>query len=152
MRNKPVVLFLCTGNSARSQMAEGILRARAGSAFEAASAGTEPAKAAHPSAVKVMEEIGIDISGRRPKSVTEFLGRVGVRHLIIVCDGANAKCPSTFPGVATRDFWPIDDPARSTGTGDELRTFREVRDDLAGRIDAWLRAQAPSSTSRPPAD
>lgn len=152
MKNKTVVLFLCTGNSARSQMAEGLLRARAGSSVDAASAGTEPAQAVHPSAVKVMAELGIDIAGQRPKPVTEFLGRVAVSHLIIVCDGAHAKCPSTFPGAITRDFWPIDDPARTSGTGEELRRFREARDDLAGRIDAWLRAQAPSSISRPPAD
>jgi arsenate reductase len=152
MSAKPVVLFLCTGNSARSQMAEGLLRTRATAAFEAVSAGTDPAKAVHPAAVRVMQELGIDISAQRPKSVTEFLGRVPVRHLIIVCDGANAKCPSTFPGVLTRDFWPIDDPARYSGTGEETRRFREARDELAARIDAWLKNRAPSGTSRPPAD
>ena len=150
--SKPVVLFLCTGNSARSQMAEGLLRAQAGAAYEVTSAGTEPARAVHPSAVAVMREIGIDISAQRPKPVAELMGRIPVRHLIIVCDGANAKCPSGFPGVVTRDFWPIDDPARYSGTGDELRKFREARDELSSRIGAWLRDRAPSGTSRPPVD
>jgi arsenate reductase len=152
MSASPVVLFLCTGNSARSQMAEGLLRSRAGAAFEVASAGTDPADTVHPAAVRVMQELGIDISTQRPKSVSEFLGRVSVRHLIIVCDGANAKCPSTFPGVLTRDFWPIDDPARYSGTMDETRRFREARDELQARIDAWLKDRAPSGTSRPPVD
>lgn len=133
-------------------MAEGILRARAASTFEAASAGTEPARAVHACALAVMREVGVDISGQRPKPVTELLGRVPVRHLVIVCDGAHAKCPSAFPGVITRDFWPIDDPALYQETREELRKFREARDEIASRIDAWLKARAPSSTSRHPAD
>jgi arsenate reductase len=131
---KPVVLFLCTGNSARSQMAEGLLRARASSRFEAASAGTDPAAAIHPLAVEAMREIGIDISAQRPKSVKEILGRVPARHLVVVCDDANRACPTTFPGVLTRDVWPIEDPARLAS----IEAFRRARDDIRSRIDAWL--------------
>ena len=152
MNPTPVVLFLCTGNSARSQMAEGLLRARAGATLKVRSAGTEPAQAVHPTALRVMQEIGVDISSQRPKSMTEILGRGPVHHLIIVCDGANTKCPTTFPGVMSRDFWPIDDPARDQGTGDELRKFREARDELDRRIDAWLKTRDPSDTSRPRGD
>lgn len=133
---KPVVLFLCTGNSARSQMAEGLLRAKASGRFEAASAGTDPAPEVHPLAVEAMREIGIDISGQRPKPVKEILGRVPARHLVVVCDDADRACPVTFPGVATRDFWPIDDPARHPS----IDTFRRARDEIASRLDAWLRA------------
>ena len=129
---KPTVLFLCTGNSARSQMAEGLLRAKAGDRYQVESAGTDPAAVVNPLAVEVMREIGIDISSQRPKSVKEFLGRVPVRHLVIVCDGANEACPSTFPGVITRDFWPIDDPRGG------IENFRIARDEIASRIDAWV--------------
>jgi len=131
---KPVVLFLCTGNSARSQMAEGLLRHKAGDRYEAASAGTEPASAVKPLAIEAMREIGIDIAAQRPKSVALYLGRLPARHLIIVCDGAQQKCPTTFPGVTTRDFWPIDDPA-AAGT---LQAFRSARDEISTRLDAWL--------------
>jgi arsenate reductase len=146
VERKPIVLFLCTGNSARSQMAEGLLRAKAGGVYDARSAGTEPAEAIHPLAVTAMAEIGIDLAGQRPKSVREFLGHAPVRHLIIVCGGANERCPSTFPGVITRDFWPIDDPASLAGTGaDALQGFRAARDEIAGRLDGWLRDHAPKS-------
>jgi arsenate reductase len=139
MNARPVVLFLCTGNSARSQMAEALLRDKAGGAFEARSAGTEPAHAVHPLAIHAMRELGLDLSDRRPKSVKEFLGRVPVRHLVIVCDGANQRCPSVFPGVVTREFWPIEDPASFQGTEPEaLRRFRIVRDEISTRIDRWL--------------
>jgi arsenate reductase len=139
METRPVVLFLCTGNSARSQMAEGLLRARAGDVFEARSAGTAPAEAVHPMAIEVMREIGIDISGQRPKGVGEFLGRIPARYLIVVCDGARQSCPSAFPGVLAREFWPIEDPAAFRGAeGAALAKFREVRDDIASRLDAWL--------------
>lgn len=139
MESKPVVLFLCTGNSARSQMAEGLLRAKAGDAFEVRSAGTEPAEAVHPLAVKAMEEMGVDISGQRPKGVKELLGHLSVRHLIIVCDGANKKCPSIFPGMLTREFWQIEDPAAFQGSDlAALAKFREARDEISSRLDAWL--------------
>lgn len=139
MDAKPIVLFLCTGNSARSQMAEGLLRAKAGDRFDAQSAGTDPSPAVHPLAVEAMREIGIDIDGQRPKPVEEFLGRRAARHLVIVCDGANRKCPRNFPGVLTRDFWPIDDPAAFRGSGSvALDRFRTARDAISARLDTWL--------------
>lgn len=139
MSGKPIVLFLCTGNSARSQMAEGLLRHKASDRFEARSAGTDPAPAVHPLAIEAMREIGIDISKQRPTGVKEYLGRISARHLVIVCDGANQKCPSVFPGVLTRDFWPIEDPAASDRTGaPNLTRFREARDEISRRLDAWL--------------
>jgi arsenate reductase len=140
METKPIVLFLCTGNSARSQMAEGLLRAKAGALFEARSAGTTPAEAVHPLAVQAMEEIGIDISAQRPKDVAAFLGRLPVRHLIIVCASANQRCPSVFPGVLSRDFWPIEDPADpADGSSPVMEGFCKARDEIAERLEAWLK-------------
>ena len=135
----PIVLILCTGNSARSQMAEGLLRAKAGDSFEVLSAGTEPAARVNPLAIDAMKEIGIDISGARPKDVHEFLGRVPVRHLIIVCHDAAGRCPSVWPGVVTRVHWPIDDPAAYRGDpAAALERFRGARDEIASRLDGWL--------------
>jgi arsenate reductase len=120
-------------------MAEGLLRSKAGEVFQARSAGTEPAEAVHPLAVQAMAEIGIDISAQRPTSAKEILGRLPVRHLIVVCDGANQRCPSSFPGVLTRDFWPIEDPAGYRGPAEQsLARFREARDEISTRLDAWL--------------
>ena len=115
MDTKPNVLFLCTGNSCRSQMAEGFLREYGSDKFNAYSAGTEPAERVHPLAVQVMAEKGIDISNQEPKNVGQYLGRLAVRHLIIVCSGANEKCPRIFPGMMNRHFWPFDDPAAFVG-------------------------------------
>lgn len=135
--NRPRVLFLCTGNSARSQMAEGILRARAGDRFEAFSAGLEPT-AVHPLAIEAMAEIGIDISGQRAKSVAEYLGKEHFGHLITVCDRAAANCP-TFPGVARRLHWSLADPAAAEGDHEaRLAVFREVRDRLVALIDEFV--------------
>ncbi len=134
-----IVLFLCTGNSARSQMAEGLMRKKTGTDFEVHSAGIEPAPSVHPLAVAAMREIGIDISSQRPKSVKDYLGRLPVRHLIIVCDDANEKCPAVFPGVITRDFWPVENPAAFEGTEEaKLDAFRAARDEISARIDRWL--------------
>ena len=133
------VLILCTGNSCRSQMAEGFLRKLAGERFDVFSAGTEPADRMHPLAVEVMAEKGIDISGNRPKDVGEYLGRLAVRYLIIVCQGANEKCPRIFPGMLNRLFWPFDDPAAFRGTpAATLENFRNVRDQIEARIREWL--------------
>ncbi len=143
MKQRPVVLFLCTGNSARSQMAEGLLREKADALFEVHSAGTDPAGAVHPLAIRVMKEAGVDIARQQPKGVAELLGRLSVRHLIIVCDGANQRCPTTFPSILTRDFWPIDDPAAFRGTPEATAAkFREVRDEISARLDAWLAEKA----------
>lgn len=124
-------------------MAEGLLRDKAGAFFEANSAGTDPAEAVHPLAIRVMKEAGVDISRQRPKSVVEFLGQLPVRHLIIVCDGANQRCPTTFPNILTRDFWPIEDPAAFRGPSEAtVGKFREARDEISARLDAWLADKA----------
>jgi arsenate reductase (thioredoxin) len=139
MENKPSVLFLCTGNSCRSQMAEGFLREFGGDRFTAYSAGTDPAERVHPLAVQVMSEKGIDISEGEPKNVGQFLG-LPVRHLVIVCDDANEKCPRIFPGMMNRMFWPFDDPAAFVGSEAEtLEKFRIVRDQIEARIKQWLK-------------
>jgi arsenate reductase (thioredoxin) len=139
MENKPNVLFLCTGNSCRSQMAEGFLRALGGDRFTATSAGTEPAERIHPLAIEVMSEKGIDISQQEPKSVGQYLGRLAVRHLIIVCSGANEKCPRIFPGMMNRLFWPFDDPAAFEGSPlATLKKFRAIRDEIETHIQQWL--------------
>jgi arsenate reductase len=137
--SKPVVLFLCTGNSARSQMAEGFLRHEAGESFDVYSAGTEP-KGVNPLAVRVMREVGIEIGGHRSKHLREYLGRLPVRYLIIVCSDADRACPASWPGVSQRLLWPFDDPAAAEGTEDEkLTAFRRVRDQIGTRIREWLR-------------
>jgi arsenate reductase len=135
----PIVLILCTGNSARSQMAEGLLRAKAGNAFDVRSAGTDPAPRVNPLAIEVMREIGIDISAARPKDLGQFLGRLPVRHLITVCHDADGKCPSVWPGVVARVHWPIEDPAVFRGDASAARVkFRAVRDELSQRLDQWI--------------
>jgi arsenate reductase len=139
MSDKQNVLVLCTGNSCRSQMAEGFLRHLAGDRFEVLSAGTEPQREIHPLAVEVMSEVGIDISNQKPKGVKEFLGRLPVRYLIVVCSDANEKCPRIFPGLGQRLYWPFDDPARFDGPVDEkLAGFRRVRDEIGIKIGRWL--------------
>ncbi|MDZ4657053.1 MAG: arsenate reductase ArsC [Bythopirellula sp.] len=142
MSSKPNVLFLCTGNSCRSQMAEGFLRQLSPDRFEAHSAGTNPATQVHPHAVEVMHEKGIDISAQHPKGVAEYLGRLPVRHLIIVCEGANESCPRIFPGIMDRHFWPFDDPATFVGSTEATKQkFRTVRDSIEMQIKDWLEKQ-----------
>jgi len=135
---KTRVLFLCTGNSARSQMAEAILRRRAGDHFEVHSAGLEP-KGIHPFTLRVMEEQGYDLSAQRSKDVTEYLGKAHFGYLITVCAHAEEHCPRTFLGVSERLHWPIDDPAAFEGSEEEtLERFRQARDEIAAHIGAWL--------------
>ena len=133
---KRKLLVLCTGNSARSQMAEGLLRHEAGDRFEVYSAGTKPSRV-RAEAIAVMEEIGIDISGHRSKSVDEFVGQ-DLDVVITVCNHAQETCP-IFPGAVKRLHWPFDDPAAVTGS-DEVRqaAFRKVRDQIHGRIMVFL--------------
>jgi arsenate reductase len=139
MEKKPTVLFLCTGNSCRSQMAEDFLKHLAGNRYAAMSAGTEPAQRVHPMAIDAMCEKDIDIRDQAPKNVGEYLGQVSVRHLIIVCDGANEHCPRVFPGMMDRMFWPFDDPAQFVGSAPAtLEKFRTVRDQIENRIKQWL--------------
>jgi arsenate reductase len=130
------LLFLCTGNSARSQMAEGLLRHEAGDRFEVFSAGIHPSLV-RPEAIAVMREIGIDISGHRSKSVDEFLGQE-IDTVITVCDHAKESCP-VFPGKTQRLHWPFEDPASVEGTEDQRKdAFRKTRDRIHGRIMVFL--------------
>ena len=127
------VLILCTGNSARSQMAEGLLRDMAGDRFEVVSAGVAPS-GVRPEAIEAMHEIGIDISGHRSKSVDQFTGQQ-FDYVITVCDNANQQCPM-FPGKSERIHWSIDDPAEVTGDEDaRLAAFRTARDELRTRLE-----------------
>ncbi len=135
---KAKVLFLCTGNSARSQMAEALLRQQANDQFEVFSAGLDP-QGVHPLTLKVLEELGIDASQQRSKSVSEYLGQVNFGYVITVCGNAEEKCPTTFLGVSQRLHWPFDDPASVEGTNEEqLLAFRQVRDQINIRLKAWL--------------
>jgi arsenate reductase len=132
------VLFLCTGNSARSQMAEAFLRKYGGEQFEAYSAGLEP-KGLNPFTIRVMQEAGIDVSGQKSKGVGTYLGKVLFQYLITVCDDAEKNCPSTWPGISKREHWSFDDPAAFEGTDEEkLAKFRQIRDQIEGRIKAWI--------------
>jgi arsenate reductase len=131
MADKKRVLFLCTGNSARSQMAEGLLRDLAGDRFEVFSAGTI-ASFVRPQAIAVMNELGIDISNHRSKAVEEFLNS-DFDYVITVCDHANQHCP-TFPGQVERIHWSVDDPVGSGSGAEELMAFRRARDELRERI------------------
>jgi len=136
--NKDRVLFLCTGNSARSQMAEAFLRKYGGERFDAFSAGLEP-KAINPLTIQVMSEAGIDVSGQRSKGINEFLGKVLFQYLITVCDDAEKNCPTIWPGVNQRLHWSFEDPAKFEGTDEEkLAKFRQVRDLIEQKIIAWL--------------
>ncbi len=133
------VLFLCTGNSARSQMAEGFLRTYGGNDFEVYSAGTDP-KGLHPLAVETMREIGIDISGHQSKSLERFLSQ-RFDYIITVCDRARDHCP-TFPGDNERIHWGFEDPAAVTGTrAEQIAVFRRVRNEISERLRVWVTVQ-----------
>jgi len=133
------VLILCTGNSARSQMAEGLLRHDAGDVYEVFSAGTKPTRV-RPEAISVMREVGIDISGHRSKSVDEFAGQ-DFDYVITVCDNAKESCP-IFPTKTKRIHWGIEDPAAARGSAEEILTaFRRARDELRARLQAFTRGE-----------
>ena len=138
MNRQTRVLILCTGNSARSQMAEGILRHEAGDRFEVSSAGTNPGMV-NPLAIKVMKEIGIDISDHYSKSVEEFTDQE-FQYVITVCDKANENCPF-FPGQVRRVHWSFEDPAAAEGD-EETRSevFRRVRDQIQRRLRSFIEA------------
>lgn len=151
---KPIILILCTGNSCRSHLAEGVLRAVAGDLFEVASAGSKPAGFVHPLAVEVMKEIEIDLSGHHSKHMNEFLERK-VETVITVCGNADQACPM-YPGQLNRHHWPFFDPAHATGTDEEkLAVFRRVRDEIRqcfsayadGRRDERKRAMAAGASA-----
>ena len=134
---KESVLFLCTGNSCRSQMAEGWLRKLAGDRFKAISAGTMPA-GLNPRAVQVMKEFDMDISQHRSKEVTEFSGS-RFDYVITVCDRAKEACP-ILPGGGKVLHWSFQDPAEADGSEEErMHVFRQVRDEIGSRVAAWLK-------------
>jgi arsenate reductase len=132
------VLFICTGNSARSQMAEAFVRHYAAEQFEAYSAGLEP-KGMNPLTVQVMQEIGLDLSGQHSKGVGEYLGKVHFAYVVTVCSDAEERCPSVFLGMGRRLHWGFEDPAALEGTDEaRLAKFRQIRDEIERRVCAWL--------------
>tara|TARA_R100000027_G_scaffold61554_5_gene52995 strand:- start:230 stop:667 length:438 start_codon:yes stop_codon:yes gene_type:complete len=132
----PKILILCTGNSCRSHMAEGILRNAGGELIEVFSAGAKPSGYVHPKAIEVMNEIGLDISHHRSKHLEEFLDS-GINVVITVCDNAAEACP-VFPGNVTRHHWSFPDPADATGSDEEvLAVFREIRDRIKMVFEAY---------------
>lgn len=142
---QPTILVLCTGNSCRSHLAEGILKAKLGEGFRIESAGSKPAGYVHPLAVRALSEIGIDISDNRSKHLDEFLGD-NIETVITVCGNADQVCP-VFPGQVNRHHFPFDDPAHVEGNEEEqMKVFRRVRDEIqavfgayaAGRLDALV--------------
>jgi arsenate reductase (thioredoxin) len=133
---RPLILILCTGNSCRSHIAEGILRQVAGDVLNVQSAGSNPSGFVHPLAIQVMAEIGVDISGHRSKHLSEFLTQP-VETVITVCDNANQSCP-IFPGQVNRHHWAFDDPAHASGTeAEKLAVFRHVRDEIRRTFEAY---------------
>ncbi len=132
----PLVLILCTGNSCRSHLAEGILRAAAGETLRVASAGSKPAGYVHPLAIQAMQEIGLDISAHTSKHLNEFLAE-DVETVITVCGNADQVCPM-FPGQLNRHHWGFDDPAHATGSeAERLAVFRRVRDEIGRVFEAY---------------
>lgn len=135
---KPRVLFLCTNNSARSQMAEAILRKYAGEKFEVHSAGLEPMEI-NPYTLKVLQEVGIDTCGLYAKPLSKYLGNTHFSYLITVCSKAEERCP-LFPGMGKRLHWPFEDPAEFRGSEEETpQKFREIRDQIEEHIKSWLK-------------
>ena len=134
--SKPTVLILCTGNSCRSHLAEGILRQVAGDILNVVSAGSKPAGYVHPLGIAAMQEIGIDLSGHRSKSWDEFKNEP-IETVITVCGNADAACP-IFPGQVDRHHWPFYDPAHATGTDEEkMSAFRRLRDEIRRTFTAY---------------
>jgi arsenate reductase len=147
VKAKPTILILCTGNSCRSHIAEGILRAQVGDVLDIQSAGSNPAGYVHPLAIKVMAEIGIDISKHRSKHLREFLDR-SVETVITVCGNADQACP-IFPAQVNRHHWGFPDPAKAVGNDDEvLRVFRQVRDDMRRAFEAYAQGRKDQSKVR----
>ncbi len=142
-----MVLVLCTGNSCRSHLAEGILRSIAGDLFEVHSAGSKPAGYVHPLAIRVMAEIGIDISAHHSKHMNEFLNQP-IETVITVCGNVDQACP-VFPGQLNRHHWPFDDPAHAAGTDEEKRVvFRRVRDEIRAVFSAYIDGRRDALKSR----
>jgi arsenate reductase (thioredoxin) len=136
--SKTKVLFMCTGNSARSQIAEAILRKYAGDKYDVYSAGLEP-KGINPNTEQVLQEIGVSFEGHYAKHVREYMGKINFGYLITVCSDAEDKCPATFPGVSHRLHWSFEDPAAFVGSDEEkLQKFRDIRDQIDQQIKNWL--------------
>ena len=136
---KPRVLFLCTGNSARSQMAEAFLRAYAKEHFEAHSAGIEPKGYILPEVLTVMKEQGLDLSGQTSKDIKEYLGKTHFAYVITVCADAEENCPVVFLNMGIHEHWGFDDPAKFQGNDEEKLEFtRKVRDQIDQHIQQWL--------------
>jgi arsenate reductase len=136
--SKIKVLFLCTGNSARSQMAEAFLKKYGGDQYEVYSAGIEPGDI-HPYTERVMEEVGISLRGHYSKHIKEYMGRINFAFVIILCEEAEKQCPTTFPGITQRLKWSFEDPSAIVESDDKkLMKFREVRDKIEQRIKSWL--------------
>lgn len=142
--DKANVLFLCTGNSARSQMAEAFLRKYAGDRFEVFSAGLDP-KGINPFTIQAMDEIGIDIRSQTSDPIKTYMGRMNFRYVITVCAHADARCPAPLWHRGTKLHWPFDDPAAATGTDDQIsETFRQVRDQIEAKIKTWISELEPA--------
>lgn len=140
-KNRPNVLFLCTGNSARSLMAEAFLRNYADNRWNALSAGMNP-KGVNPLTIQVLEEKGLETGNLQSKDSALFLGKVTVHHAIIVCDKANAECPKIYPFALNTLYWPFEDPAVFEGSDEmKLQKFRNVRDEIEEKIKAWIASQ-----------
>ena len=145
---KPTILILCTGNSCRSHLAEGILRQALGDEYNVASAGSKPAGYVHPLGIKAMAEIGIDISSHTSKHMDEFL-KQNVETVITVCGNADQACPM-FPGQVNRHHWGFDDPAHATGSEEEIMTvFRRVRDEIRRVFEAYAAGRKDEAKAAP---
>jgi arsenate reductase len=145
--SKRKVLILCTGNSCRSHMAEGILRHAADDLFEVHSAGSAPAGYVHPNAIAALKEIGIDISGHRSKHLDQFLD-AGVETVITVCDNANDSCP-LFPGSVTRHHWSFEDPPQAARDGEsEMNAFRRIRDEIRKTFEVYAAGYREAQAAR----
>lgn len=145
----PLVLILCTGNSCRSHLAEGILRAAAKGRFDVASAGSKPAGYVHPLAIRAMAEIGLDIAAHTSKHMNDFLDR-SVETVITVCGNADQACP-VFPGQLNRHHWPFEDPAHAVGTeAERLQVFRRVRDEILRVFTAYAEGRHDARPDVPP--
>ena len=135
---RPTILILCTGNSCRSHLAEGILRAAVGRRVKVASAGSQPAGQVHPMAIEVMKEIDIDISSHTSKHLNDFLEH-DIHTVITVCGNADSECP-VFPDQANKHHWPFEDPAQAEGNDEEKRAiFRRVRDEIREKFESYAR-------------
>lgn len=149
MNSAPLILVLCTGNSCRSHLAEGILRQALGPGYRVASAGSNPAGYVHPFAIRVMAEIGIDLTSHSSKHADEFLDQ-GVETVITVCGNADQACPY-YPGLVNRHHFPFDDPAHAKGSEEEqLAVFRRVRDEIRAVFQAYAAGRIDERAGRTP--